>query len=101
MERILANPPKLKAISTGIARLAKNLDIKTTIAIDGVPFKRDFHALRHTFASKLTAQGVPEETIGRILGHASQTITGRYAGKVDPELTRNAIEAVNYGSQGV
>jgi integrase len=96
--RILASPPKEKAISVGIARLAKKLDIKTTITIDGVPQKRDFHAIRHTFASKLTAQGIPEETIGRILGHASKSITARYAGKVDPELTRNAIEAVNYGS---
>lgn len=98
VERLLASPPKDKAISVGIARLAKKLEIKTTITIDGVPHKKDFHAIRHTFASKLSAQGVPEETIGRILGHASKSITARYAGKVDPELTRKAIEAVSYSA---
>ncbi len=72
------------------------MDIPQRIEIDGVPHKRDFHALRHTFASKLTSIGVDEATVGRIIGHRSQVITARYAGKVDPELYRKHVERVTY-----
>jgi integrase len=76
--------------------LVDHLEMNRTVDVDGVPHKRDFHALRHTFASKLTSLGAEEATIARILGQAPSSVTGRYAGKVDPEIYRPLIERVSY-----
>lgn len=97
-KRIAALMPKitLNKITTGTRKLAKKLGIPTLVLIDGVSQKRDFHALRHTFASKLTTLGTEQSTISRILGHAPSTVTSRYSGKVDPEIDRATIERVTY-----
>jgi integrase len=97
-KRIVALEPKIRLnkITTGMRELADRLDIPRTVVIDGVANKRDFHALRHTFASKLNSLGTEQSTISRILGHAPSNVTGRYAGKVDPEIDRAAIERVTY-----
>lgn len=89
-------PIRLNKITSGIYDLADKLGIPRTVTVDGVISKRDFHALRHTFASKLASQGVEEATISRILGHAPSNVTGRYAGKIDPEINRALIERVTY-----
>jgi len=64
-KRIAAMEPKprLNAITTGMHELGDKLDIPRTVVIDGVPHKRDFHALRHTFASKLTSLGTEQSTM--------------------------------------
>ena len=97
-KRIVELEPKIRLnkITTGMHELADRLDIPRTVVIDGVANKRDFHALRHTFASKLTSFGTEQSTIARILGHAPSNVTGRYAGKVDPEIDRAVIERVTY-----
>lgn len=97
-KRIVAMEPKLRlnAITTGMYELVDKLSMKRLVAIDGVPQKRDFHALRHTFASKLTSLGIERSTIRRILGHAPSDVTDRYAGKVNPEIDRVAIERIAY-----
>lgn len=87
--------PKGK-LTRRFAELVDKLEIPRTVTIDGVPYKRDFHAIRHTFASKLASLGVEQSTIARILGHAPASVTGRYAGKVDPEIDRPAIDRVSY-----
>ena len=49
---------------------------------DGVADRRGhvvFHSLRHTFASWLVMDGVPLYTVSKLLGHASITMTERYA----------------------
>jgi integrase len=58
--------------------------------------KRDFHAIRHTFASKLASLSTEEAIIAKLLGHAPLNVTGRYAGKVDTEVFRNVVEGVSY-----
>jgi integrase len=80
--------------------LTDKLGISRTIVVDGVTFKRDFHALRHTFASKLASLGTEQSTIAGILGHGPSNVTGRYSGKVNPEVDRDAIERVSYDSEG-
>jgi len=50
---------------------------------------RGLHSLRHTLASSLLAEGVPLETIGTILGHATIRATHVYTA-VDVEALRTA-----------
>jgi len=50
-----------------------------------------FHTLRHTFASWLVIEGVPLYTVSKLLGHASLTMTYRYA-HLSPD---NQMDAVN------
>jgi integrase len=60
-------------LSTAFRELVDRLDdLPRMVEVDGVPMKRDFHALRHTFASKLTSLGAEESTIKRILGHSTK-----------------------------
>ena len=48
------------------------------------------HSLRHTFASNLVAKGAPLPVVQRLLGHASLSMTMRYAHANDQQ----ALEAV-------
>lgn len=87
------DPQRLtKAMQTVAARLK----IQQVVEIDGVVQKRDFHAIRHTFASKLASLRIEEATIAKLLGHAPLNVTGRYAGKVDSEVFRSVVEKVSY-----
>ena len=51
------------------------------------------HALRHTFASQLTANDVPLTVVKDLLGHASVSTTEKYMHK-DVDVERNAVERV-------
>ena len=54
--------------TTGYTRLLKRA---------GIPHKK-FHALRHTFATKLVQAGADISTIQKLMGHSSITITNIY-----------------------
>ena len=53
--------------------------------------KITWHVLRHTFATQLSMQGVPLNTVQTLLGHSEITTTMRYA-HVAPSSLRTAIE---------
>ncbi len=53
-----------------------------------------FHALRHSAATLLLAQGVPSRVIAHVLGHRGMGQLVRYQ-HVVPELEREAAEAMN------
>ena len=97
-KRISSASPRvrLNRLTVGMRELTDRLGISRTVVVDGVTYKRDFHALRHTFASKLASLGTEQSTIARILGHAPSSVTGRYASKVDPEVDRGVIEGVSF-----
>ena len=62
------------------------------------------HNIRHIFASYAVSQGVPLPVVSRILGHAKERMTLRYAHLTDRETEAaaerigNAIAAVLAGS---
>ena len=55
-----------------------------------------WHTLRHTFASHLAMRGVPLVTIKELMGHATITMTLRYA-HLAPEVTRDAVRLLDAG----
>jgi integrase len=54
--------------------------------LGGLPADVTPHVLRHSFASLASDLGYSELTIGALIGHASQSITGRYVHTADAVL---------------
>jgi integrase len=66
---------------------------KRACRISGIEGLR-FHDLRHTFATRLVANGIDIETVRDLLGHHSIVITQRYTHSSD-ERKRKAIETLS------
>ena len=62
--------------------------------------KRRFHALRHSAATLMLAQGVPLEVISRTLGHAGYAITADVYAHVGAELLRGGAAATDRAFAG-
>lgn len=60
-----------------------------------IPHKK-FHALRHTFATKLFENDVPLKTVSELLGHSSIEITANTYTHVIPKQKITAVEKLNY-----
>ncbi len=60
--------------------------------------ERDFHSLRHTVATKLRENDVPEDVVADILGHSrsEKETFGRYAKAATVRRTYEAITRLNY-----
>ena len=52
------------------------------------------HSLRHTFATTAVEAGIPEEVVGRLLNHASKTITGQRYVRPNLDFMRGAMQVV-------
>lgn len=64
-----------------------NRYLKLIAAEAGVTKNVTFHIARHTFATTITLmQGIPIETVSKMLGHTSLTTTQIYAKVVDTKV---------------
>lgn len=57
---------------------------------------KKFHALRHTFATKLFEKDVPLKTVSELLGHSTTEMTANTYTHVIPKQKINAVEKLNY-----
>ena len=65
-----------------------NKELKEIATVCGINHRLVFHSGRHTYASEITlSQGVPIETVSRMLGHSQITTTQIYA-----KITDNKID---------
>ena len=57
-----------------------NEHLKEIVKFAGIQQYVYFHLARHTFATTITlSNGIPLETVSRMLGHTNVTMTQRYA----------------------
>lgn len=52
-----------------------------------------FHALRHTYGSRLAAVGIPRSEIAKVMGHADEETTKRYIHEGDDGARRDMVRA--------
>ena len=62
--------------------------LKELATISGIQKNLSMHVARHTFATSITlSNGVPIETVSKILGHTSLKTTQIYARIVDTKIS--------------
>ena len=64
--------------------------LKEIADLCGIKKKLTYHMARHTFATTITLNnGVPVETISKMLGHRNIKITQRYAKLLDQKISQD------------
>ncbi len=68
-------------VSERVVRFLHSLGIKTTKEIPGrrAVSVKDLHSMRHVFAYRAKKAGIPTSVIKKMLGHAYETMTEKYA----------------------
>jgi site-specific recombinase XerD len=79
-----------------------NAYLKEIADLCGITKKMTFHTARHTFATTITlTNGVPIETVGKMLGHRNLKTTQHYAKILDKKVSddmmmlRNKLESMS------
>lgn len=60
----------------------------------------NFHALRHTYASRLAMRGVPLAVIAKQLGHADTRMVEKHYGHLAPSYVAETVRAA-FGTLGI
>ena len=64
--------------------------LKEIAAVCGIDKEISFHTARHTFATTVTlTNGVPIESVSKMLGHSDLKITQHYAKTLDSKVTND------------
>ncbi|MCR9228413.1 MAG: site-specific integrase [Flavobacteriaceae bacterium] len=67
-----------------------NRDIKILAKKAGIGKQLTFHSARHTFATTITlTNGVPIETVSKLLGHTKLSTTKRYARVIEQKISQD------------
>lgn len=65
-----------------------NIYIKEVASLLGINKKLSFHSARHTFATTVTlSNGVPIETVSKLLGHSKLSTTQTYARVIEQKIS--------------
>ncbi len=69
-----------------------NAYLKEVADLSGLSKTLTFHIARHTFATTVTlSNGVPIETVSKMLGHKSIRITQHYAKIIDKKVSEDML----------
>lgn len=96
LQQKYANNDFVFTTETGNLIDARNLlrSYKRLLKNAGIPYKK-FHALRHTYATKLFEANVPLKTVQTLLGHSDISITANIYTHVMPKEKIEAAEKLN------
>jgi site-specific recombinase XerD len=73
-----------------------NAYLKEIADLCGITKKMTFHTARHTFATTITlTNGVPIETVGKMLGHRNLKTTQHYAKIIDKKVSEDMLALRN------
>lgn len=62
-----------------------------------IPMNLDFHIARHTFATTVTlSNGIPIETVSKMLGHRNLKTTQHYAKILDKKISDDMKRLKDY-----
>lgn len=84
-----------KAESTGLlfptpANATLNKDVKALAVMARIKKHLTFHVARHTFATTVTLlNGVPMETVSKLLGHTKLSTTKRYSRVIEQKISQD------------
>jgi site-specific recombinase XerD len=69
-----------------------NAYLKEIVDVCGIPQNLTFHIARHTFATTVTlSNGVPIETVSKMLGHRTLKTTQHYAKILDKKISQDML----------
>lgn len=92
LDHYKTNPRSLnrEKIFPKISNQKLNAYLKEIAIISGVKKNLTFHLVRHTFATNVTlSNGVPIETVSKLLGHTQISTTQIYARVIDNKLSKD------------
>lgn len=69
-------------LRTALNRLCKKLGIES----------KGWHCFRHTYGSKLAANGVPIQTVSKLMGHSDISVTAKYYLHINTDEKKAALE---------
>ena len=88
--------PVFRNTHTGEALLPNTITHEYAKIAKRIGLNTKFHDLRHTHASRLYAQGVPDVVISKRLGHATVAITMEIYVHIRPTMEKDYIQ--NYST---
>lgn len=101
LEKVKAGPSYEDNKYVFATELGKNIDArnlqrsyKRLLMRANIPYRK-FHALRHTYATKLFEAGVPLKTVQMLLGHSDISVTANIYTHVMPKEKTQAVERLN------
>ena len=77
----------ISSLRTALARLCKRISVQN----------KGWHCFRRTFGTKLANSGAPIQTVSKLMGHDSITVTAKYYVGINEEEKKNAVLSLKVG----